>query len=179
MFEHGDHVGGHEECAGGHEERAGGHGDDRYAKRRDTTLVELSRHECIRLLGSRQFGRVAVAIGTGAPIIRPVNYVFDDRSQSVVFRTAPGSKLHALLHAAEAAFEVDEIDPERRTGWSVVVHGVVAAVDSVNEIARLDRLGLQPWAPGRRRHWMRIRARVVSGRRIVVAQDGIPGYYLG
>lgn len=144
-----------------------------------TALVELSREECFRLLGSRQFGRLAVSIGTGAPIIRPVNYVFDARSQSVVFRTAPGSKLHALLHAVDAAFEIDEVEPERRTGWSVIIHGVVSEVEAVSEVARLDGLGLEPWAPGRRRHWMRIRARAVSGRRIVLAQDGIPGYYLG
>jgi hypothetical protein len=48
--------------------------------------------------------------GEGPRAIRPVNYVFDERSQSVVFRTALGSKFYALLSAAHAAFEVDGID---------------------------------------------------------------------
>ena len=43
-------------------------------------------------------------------MIRPVNYVFDPVSQSVMFRSEPGSKLHALLHATRACFAVDDVD---------------------------------------------------------------------
>src|SRR5947209_18205681 len=71
--------------------------------------VELSREHCLDLLAAHNFGRLAVVTATGAPIIRPVNYVFDKASQSVVFRTGRGSKLHALLRAAKAAFEIDGI----------------------------------------------------------------------
>ena len=68
------------------------------------------------------------SLGDGAPLIRPVNYVFDDRSQSVVFRTGRGSKFHALLRSANAAFEIDGIDERARTGWSVVMRGVTDEV---------------------------------------------------
>jgi len=101
-----------------------------------------------------------------APVIRPVNYVFDEPSQSVVFRTDPGSKFHAMLHAAQAAFEVDAVDEDSCTGWSVVIVGVTEEVTNSIEINRLDRTGLKPWAPGLKAHWMRIRARQVSGRRV-------------
>src|SRR5581483_11514031 len=87
----------------------------------DAEMVELSREECLDLLGAHSFGRLAVNIGDGAPLVRPVNYLFDGPSQSVVFRTAQGSKFHALLRAANAAFEIDGIDEESRTGWSVIV----------------------------------------------------------
>ena len=107
-------------------------------------------------------------MGDGAPLIRPVNYVFDDRSQSVVFRTGRGSKFHALLRSANAAFEIDGIDERSRTGWSVVMRGVTDEVVGPTEIRRLDRLGLEPWAPGAKPHWMYIRAWTVSGRRIVL-----------
>lgn len=142
-------------------------------------MLELSREACLDLLAAHRFGRLAVVMSNGAPVIRPVNYVFDRSSQSVVFRTARGSKLHALLHAVEAAFEIDGIDEGARTGWSVLIEGVTAEVDGPADIRRLNRLGLQPWAPGPKPHWVRIRAWTVSGRRIVLPDDAVPGYYLG
>ncbi len=125
----------------------------------------LSRDECLRLLASHHFGRLAVTMET--PVIRPVNYVFDERSQSVVFRTAAGSKFHALLLRGNAAFEIDGIEPGSRTGWSVIIIGATEEVRSPSEIRRLDHLDLDDWAPGPKPHWMRIRAGTVTGRRLV------------
>jgi uncharacterized protein len=139
-----------------------------------SNFLELPRAECLDLLGRTRFGRLAVSRGEGAPIVRPLNYVFDPRSQSVVFRTAEGSKLSGLLRAQEAAFEIDGIEPGGRTGWSVVIIGVADEVTIPSEIRRLDKLGLEVWAPGPRSHWVRIRARTVSGRRIVATTDSGP-----
>jgi nitroimidazol reductase NimA-like FMN-containing flavoprotein (pyridoxamine 5'-phosphate oxidase superfamily) len=138
-------------------------------------MVELSREECLELLAGHCFGRVVVVMRNGAPVIRPVNYVFDRSSQSVVFRSARGSKLHALLHVAKAAFEIDEVDEIARTGWSVIVEGATAEVTHPHEVTGLDRLELDPWASGPKPYWMRIRARRVTGRRIMLADDGMPG----
>jgi nitroimidazol reductase NimA-like FMN-containing flavoprotein (pyridoxamine 5'-phosphate oxidase superfamily) len=130
-------------------------------------MLMLPREDCLRLLASHGFGRVAVAMD--APVIRPVNYVFDEPSQSVVFRTADGSKFHAMLVNGNAAFEIDGIDPDSRTGWSVIIVGMTEEVTSPTELRRLNRLGLETWTPGPKAHWMRIRAWTVSGRRIVLA----------
>jgi nitroimidazol reductase NimA-like FMN-containing flavoprotein (pyridoxamine 5'-phosphate oxidase superfamily) len=138
-------------------------------------VLNLDRSERLRLLGESHFGRVAVALGDDAPVIRPVNYVFDPRSQSVVFRTASGSKLHALVHAAKAAFEVDEVGERTRTGWSVIIEGVTAEITAPTEVRRLDGLGLEPWAPGPKPHWVPVRAWTVSGRRVVRPRDCSPG----
>lgn len=132
-------------------------------------MLELPRDECLALLASNSFGRLAVTIHT--PIIRPVNYLFDEPSQSVVFRTAGGSKFHALLLTAQAAFEIDGIDPGSRTGWSVIIIGMAEEITSPSEVRRLDQLGLKSWAPGPKHHWMRIRAWTVSGRRIASAEE--------
>lgn len=129
-------------------------------------MRELEREECLELLRRSSFGRLAVDAGGPAPAIRPVNYVFDEESQSVLFRTDYGSKLHALLLKEEAAFEIDEVDPVRRTGWSVVVVGTAEQVSNPFELRRLEHAGLEPWAPGPKPHWMRIRARTVTGRRL-------------
>jgi uncharacterized protein len=134
-------------------------------------LRDLSREECLELLAANHVGRLAVS-GKDAPVIRPVNYAFDEPSQSVVFRTAPGSKFYALLRQNTAAFEVDGIDQEKRTGWSVIIVGATEEVTTPSDVRRLDTLGLDHWAPGERPHWVRIRAWTVSGRRI--AADGEP-----
>lgn len=129
-------------------------------------MHELEREECLKLLERGGFGRLAVNAGGGAPAIRPVNYVFDHSSQSVVFRTAPGSKLHGLLRSGRAAFEIDGTDPVDRTGWSVVVVGAAEEVTGASELRRLEQSGLEPWGPGEKPHWMRIRATTISGRKI-------------
>jgi nitroimidazol reductase NimA-like FMN-containing flavoprotein (pyridoxamine 5'-phosphate oxidase superfamily) len=131
-------------------------------------LLELERDECVELLASATIGRLAVSPPDWRtpPVIRPVTYVFDRRSQSIVFRTSRGSKFTALLLSGQAAFETDGIDPASHTGWSVIVQGPVEEVKSTTDLHRLERLGLSPWAPGELPHWIRLRATVVSGRRI-------------
>lgn len=136
------------------------------------SVVELSRAECLDLLAGADVGRVVVTIGAESrPLIRPVNFVFDAVSQSVVFRSAQGSKLYALLHSVRACFEVDEFDVRGGTGWSVIIEGVTEAVHDVMELRRLERLGLHSWVTGPDSRWVRIRARTVSGRRIATTHE--------
>lgn len=142
-------------------------------------MVALSREDSLGLLASHRFGRVAVVTAGGRPVIRPVNYVYDQSTTAVVFRSAPGSKLHALLHSARAALEIDGIDPGLRTGWSVIIQGVTVEVTRAADLARLDRLGMQPWAPGPKPHWILIRAGTISGRKIRLPGTALPGQYLG
>lgn len=131
------------------------------------SLVTMDRAECLRLLGAGHFGRVAVRMKDGSPAVRPVNYVFDENSQSVVFRTGRGSKFHALLAEGQAAFEIDGFDPEAQTGWSVIVSGVTEEVSNAGEVNRLSALDVVPWAPSNKPFFVRLRAFTVSGRRIV------------
>jgi uncharacterized protein len=130
-------------------------------------MLVLPREECLRLLASNSFGRLAVAMDS--PVIRPVNYAFDERSQSVVFRTADGSKFHAMLVNGNAAFEIDGVDQGSHTGWSVIIVGTTEEFTKAAEVRRLHGLGLETWTPEHKAHWMRIRAWSVSGRRIVLS----------
>lgn len=127
----------------------------------------IDRPECLRLLAANRFGRLAVDMGGQAPLIRPVNYLFDEPSQSIIFRTSDGTKRRGLIAARKAAFEVDSLDQVNRTGWSVVVRGVTEEITDHRELRRLAAAPLDPWAPGDRPYWMRIRAFTVTGRRIV------------
>ena len=129
-------------------------------------LQQIDRAECLRLLSRERFGRVAVSSAGQSPLIRPVNYRFDEPSQAIVFRTASGSKLHALLATRKATFEIDGLDPVSRTGWSVIVRGIVEEVVDPVEVRRVARAPLDPWAPGEKPHVVRIRAWTVTGRRV-------------
>jgi len=140
-------------------------------------MLELARPECLRLLAATGVGRIVVSVTEwDHPVIRPVNYVFEESSQSVLIRSALGSKLHALLRSAKAAFEIDGTDAAGRVGWSVIIVGVSEEITKPAELRRIEGHGLEPWAPGHKGHWIRIRANTVSGRRIALVTDKAPGY---
>lgn len=128
-----------------------------------TEMLELDRTECLRLLAATCIGWIAVSVTElGHPVIRPVNYRFDAPSRSVLIRTASGSKLHAVLRSATAAFEIDGIDPDGRVGWSVIIVGVSEEITNPARLRRIETLGLEAWAPGGKGRWIRIRSNVVS-----------------
>ena len=63
----------------------------------------------------------------------------------------PDTRIEELAaEAASVAFEVDAADEATRTGWSVVVRGVLAESTDPVHLARLRALPLYPWAPGER-----------------------------
>jgi len=140
-------------------------------------FLEIDRDGCMRMLAaaSGRIGRVALSAPGSPPIIRPVNYAFDDQTSSVVFRSALGSQFRKGLSSGAAAFEIDGGDPVERTGWSVIVVGEAEEVTDPTEIDRLEDFELEPWAPGIRTHWVRIRATSASGRQIVRVSDAMIG----
>ena len=136
-------------------------------ERREAVLEELDRDECLKLLAGSTLGRIAVAVPDWSfPVIRPVNFVFDESINAVVFRSMRGSKLTALLLSHAAAFEIDGADELAKEGWSVIVAGRVEEIDRPLDLDRAERLGVEPWAPGDKPHWLLIRTAMVSGRRI-------------
>lgn len=89
-------------------------------------VVELDRDEAMRLLASVDHGRV-VFTRAALPAIRPVNHLVVDGR--VIVRTRLTAKVSvAVRSSADAgvvvAYEADDLDPRRRTGWSVVVTGL-------------------------------------------------------
>lgn len=112
-----------------------------------------------RLLGTQEVGRLVTRIGERIDVF-PVGYALDGRS--ILFRTAPGTKLLELTAHDEVLFEVDH--HTQRDAWSVVVRGTAAAVDHADEIAALDALASAPWAPTVKDVLVRITPTVTSGR---------------
>jgi uncharacterized protein len=141
---------------------------------RDDGLVELEVDTCIRLLERHHFGRVAVNDDRG-PLVLPVNYSFEDGT--VIFRTAPGTKLEAAERGEPATFEIDDVDERRRIGWSVLVRGRLAEVTDGDEIERLEAEMEKPFAPGERSHFIRVMSAAISGRRIPIPRQIPPEWF--
>jgi nitroimidazol reductase NimA-like FMN-containing flavoprotein (pyridoxamine 5'-phosphate oxidase superfamily) len=129
---------------------------------------ELDADRCWTLLERREIGRVGFAEGS-EQVILPVNYVIDGRS--IVIRTGFSSLLDALGAGATVAFEVDDVDSDFRTGWSVLLKGYAAEVTDATERAAVATLPLQPWVGGERDRWLRIVPWSVSGRAISRQRD--------
>ena len=124
-----------------------------------TGIEVINRDECLRLLHEDEIGRLGIVHG-GAPVVLPVNYTMD--GDTVVFRTAPGTKLEAGPRSP-ACFEIDSFDRTHKTGWSVVVAGRLEEID-IYDVKGKAQLALHPWVEGNRDHWMRLCPTRITGR---------------
>jgi hypothetical protein len=122
-----------------------------------------SREECLALVRQAIIGRLAIN-SRALPSIVPVNFVLTDFG--VVIRTAPGSKLNNAIENAVVAFEVDEVDPYRHTGWSVVITGVAREITDPDVLEVVRHLPLAHWAPGPAHRYLCVALDLISGRRI-------------
>lgn len=134
----------------------------------EVSWQELTESECFGLLAGQHLGRVVLVDGHG-PIAVPVNFVLD--RQTVVFRSDEGTKLDVAGRSASVAFEVDASDEKTRTGWSVLVRGDASEITDPDDLARVRKLLLYPWAPGAKTHYVRIVPSALTGRRIAVPHD--------
>lgn len=126
-------------------------------------LTELSREECYELLASRSVGRVAFVVHD-SPVVLPVNHSVD--GDDIVFRTSPRTELGRRMIDGQVAFEVDDFDEFNQSGWSVLVQGSVEYDDPAVPLPPDEA---RPWAEGVRNLVVRIRPRLVTGRRLLGA----------
>jgi len=134
-----------------------------------TGMEILDEAGCLAVLRSTQVGRVGVIDGA-VPVILPVNFVVDGRS--ILFRSADGGKLSAVANGEVISFEVDVIDMGNHTGTSVLLSGKAEVVTDPDELKRVIRLGLHPWATTPKPHVIRIPFERMSGRRIAPTAHG-------
>lgn len=143
--------------------------DDMADLRDQGSLVEIEPVECLDYLATHDLGRLAMN-QEGGPLVFPVNYVVE--GGTVVFRTTMGTKLAAADEHATVSFQVDRVDRDEGVGWSVLIRGRLQEVVRGDELDRLADLDLQPFAGGRRAHWVRVMARSVTGRLIPLDGTG-------
>lgn len=127
-----------------------------------TAIQTLSPRECLRLLAMRSVGRVAFT-ERALPSIRPVNYALVGRH--IVLRTRADG-LAARLDGQVVAFEVDDVDTDLETGWSVVATGCARVLREPGELARVDAVPLAAWAGAEHATAVWITVGDLQGRRV-------------
>src|SRR5215471_18464624 len=114
-------------------------------------LEELSYDECLDLLRAGAVGRIAVVVDE-FPVILPVNYRLVETGAPpwIAVRTRPGNILDRA--SMQTAFEIDDADPSRHAGSSVLVRGTLHHAE--------------------REAWLVIAPFAVTGRRLHAAERG-------
>jgi len=132
-------------------------------------LERLNEAECLRLISPGGIGRLAFTGRYGLTVL-PVTYKVHEGS--IMFRIATdgptGEDLHTGIANAEyeVAFEIDDINPATREGWSVLIHGPAHYMTSEAERAAVRESGVEPWPGGSRELAIRITPHKLTGRRL-------------
>lgn len=121
---------------------------------------EISRTDCLKLLGLFKMGRLVFSVGQTAEIF-PINYHLE--GETITFRTAPGTKLAGALVAREVLFEIDQIGDH--DAWSVIARGKARRLESTSDIEAAEALPLEPLIPTVKREFVQIDIAEISGRR--------------
>ncbi len=130
------------------------------------SLEDISYDQCVSYMRySSYVGRLGFTLH-GVPNIIPINYLFDDGA--IFFKTIDGTSISGLSGQL-VAFEVDDNRPLTHSGWSVVARGVVRAVDDPEELDRLERGPLQPWAWRKADKAFRIDIAELTGKQVTEA----------
>jgi nitroimidazol reductase NimA-like FMN-containing flavoprotein (pyridoxamine 5'-phosphate oxidase superfamily) len=114
------------------------------------------------LLEGVAVGRVAFS-HHALPAIVPVSFGLGP--DEIVIRTTRDSRLAKAGDGSVVSFEVDDVEPALKAGWSVVVTGIGSEITEPREIDRWRRK-IDTWAPGPRDFFLRIPMTIIGGRRL-------------
>jgi len=130
--------------------------------------TELSRMECLLLLGEVPLGRV-VFTQRALPAIRPASHLVE--ADQIIIRANLGtavSRRPGHDGGTVIAYQADLIDAAERLGWSIVVVGRADHVTDLTDVDRYRR-ALQPWVTAESDDIIAIRTDMVTGFRLVPA----------
>ncbi|THJ67469.1 pyridoxamine 5'-phosphate oxidase family protein [Arthrobacter echini] len=127
----------------------------------------LTPSECWALATTQSTGRLGF-FREGLLDIFPVSYlVLDER---LYFRTSPDGVI-ATSDLSRVAFQVDQVNQQARTGWSVLANGPATPVEDEALLTRLwGRTMDEPLAPGRRDRFYSLAPVRLRGRRVGTAR---------
>jgi nitroimidazol reductase NimA-like FMN-containing flavoprotein (pyridoxamine 5'-phosphate oxidase superfamily) len=129
---------------------------------------DLAHRESIELLEKETVGRLCV-IEHGYPLAFPISYRLTRTGDQtkVAFRTVPHSTV--ARYEGPACLEVDRIDTDRQSAWSVIVRG-----DLRRAFDQGDLPDTFPLVTEGRHQWVVLEVTAISGRRFTStpADDG-------
>jgi len=123
-------------------------------------LDRLNEASCEALLRRGDIGRVAISTPKG-PHVTPVSYAVVDLEDGpvIAIRAMPHSVLASQATPSTVTIEVDQLDHERREGWTVSARGRCELVTDAQQRAVVESAWSLPAWPGARRsvvlllHW--------------------------
>ena len=118
----------------------------------------MTTEQCWDMLRANEFGRLAYHLA-GEVHLTPINYAVDH--DTLLFRTAEGSKLLGVEMNPDVAFEIDEFDEDHAR--SVVIRGVARHLGE-DEEHRAENVPLRPWVATLKYDVVEIRPTEVTGR---------------
>jgi uncharacterized protein len=125
-------------------------------------LHVLDLAECERLLRAGCFGRLVLTTDEGLSIF-PVNYAV--QGDAIVIRTSSVGPIARHGHDAEVLFEIDLVDHEYWSGWSVVARGRgELSTDPPHDVPGARRV--QSWVDEDRDCELRVVWQQLTGRRL-------------
>jgi nitroimidazol reductase NimA-like FMN-containing flavoprotein (pyridoxamine 5'-phosphate oxidase superfamily) len=133
----------------------------------NTLAQPLTWDDCLDRLRSSTVGRIAVT-HRALPAIVPVNYVVT--GSRVIFRTEPDGMLARACAGNVVAFEVDDLSPDGRHGWSVLVVGTAELLDG-GAAVRASETGLAAAVGDGRDQFVAITIGQLTGRLIGIAAE--------
>ena len=128
-----------------------------------TDLVDLTRDDCLHLLGAGVLGRV-VFTAAAMPAVKPVSYVL--HGDEVVFRVPDSGSLSTATRHAVVGFQVDDINPVTHAGWSVL------GVGQAYPITDADRRSMA--ATGTPTHSVALPLQQLTGQRVRLGAAAAP-----
>ncbi|GLY30925.1 pyridoxamine 5'-phosphate oxidase family protein [Kineosporia sp. NBRC 101731] len=134
---------------------------------RPTKPLDIS--SCWQRLRGVEVGHLAVVVD-GNPEIFPVNFVVE--RESVVFRTAEGTKLRAVTQG-RVAFEVDGYDAGPDEAWSVIIKGTASEIRELEDLVDAAGLPLAPLSGTPKTRFVRIEVEEITGRRFPVVDPAM------
>jgi hypothetical protein len=127
----------------------------------------LSEAECMELLSDGGLGRLVFNSRYGLTAL-PVVYKLDGASLVLgTYDPMFDEDLRTGIEHAEyqVAVEADQVDPEAREGWAVLVRGAAHHLDTEAERAPFIGAGLEPWVDEVPGHLIRVTPTVIWGSR--------------
>jgi nitroimidazol reductase NimA-like FMN-containing flavoprotein (pyridoxamine 5'-phosphate oxidase superfamily) len=132
-------------------------------------VEQLDEAACLELLSTGRIGRLIYNSRYG-PIALPSEYKV--RDGSIVFRTylvtfTEEDLRTGIAHAEyQVVMEVDQVDPDAREAWVVLVRGTAHHLDTEAERASIADIGLESWVEGEPEHFIRLDPVSIAGQRI-------------
>lgn len=130
----------------------------------DDRTHELTDEECWTMLREESLGRLAFRL-VDEVHITPVNFAVD--GSSLLFLTAEGNKLLAVVMGSQVALEVDRHDES--SARSVVVRGQARLLGE-DEAHRAENVPLHPWTESLKYNVVEIVPEVVTGRQFELSR---------